>query len=93
MSRLDLAVSAAKSAWLDLIGLMASHGLNFPTLNVMLAPGWPMPVRRAYENWVLLMDEVAKALAAQDGIPAGARLTEKDRVTLTTRTFTTVLDS
>jgi hypothetical protein len=89
---LDAAVRAARFAMLDLIGLMAAHGLDFRTLGMLLDPGWPAPVQRAFTEWVTHMDDVAKALAARDGIPPGTRLTGKDRHVYTQRAFTAVMD-
>jgi hypothetical protein len=89
---LDAAVRAAKFAMLDLVGLMAAHGLDFRTLGMLLDPGWPAPVKRAFTEWVTLMDDVAKALAARDGVQPGARLSVRDREAYTQRAFTVVMD-
>jgi hypothetical protein len=91
-NNIDQLVTAAKSATVDLIGLLAAHGLDFPTLALMLDPGWPENVKRALVAWVIKIDDVAKALAAEAGIPAGAALSEKDRQTLTVRAFNMVMD-
>jgi hypothetical protein len=58
----------------------------------MLDPGWPVPVKRAFTEWVTHMDDVAKAVAAQDGVEPGARLSGKDRQAYTQRAFTAVMD-
>jgi hypothetical protein len=89
---LDAAVRAARFAMLDLIGLMMAHGLDFRTLGMLLDPGWPAPVKRAFQEWVVLMDDVAKALAAREGVEPGARLSGKDREAYTQRAFTAVMD-
>lgn len=65
-----------------------ADGPDFRTLSLMLEHGWPMPVKRAYQDWVLLMDEVAKALAAGNG----AQLSGRDRVAITARAFHLVMD-
>ena len=50
-------------------------GLDFRTLGMLLDPGWPAPVKRAFTEWVTHMDGVAETLAAQEGLQPGARLT------------------
>jgi hypothetical protein len=85
-------VRAARFAVLDLVGLMMAHGLDFRTLGMLLDPGWPAPVKRAFTEWVTLMDDVAKALAARGGLQPGGRLTGKDRQAYTQRVFTVVMD-
>jgi hypothetical protein len=92
VTTLNEVVADAKAAMLDLIGLMISYELDFPTLGLLLEPGWPEPVRRAYSLWVIRMNDVARVLAHEAGVQPATVLSAKDRQRLTVRAFTLVMD-
>lgn len=86
---LDAAVTAAKRAFLDLVGLMSAHGLDFRQLPLLLR--WPMPVQEAFGAYQGRVDLVIKLLAAREGVDV-QRLSERDRQQWITLAYAAVMD-
>lgn len=88
--RLAEAVNRAQLAQLNLVGLMAAHGISRRELKVLLA--WPAPVKAAYQDLDAALRPVSKLLAERHG-EEWQSLSLAKLVSYTQKAYELVMDS
>ena len=85
-------VRSAQLATLDLLGLMAVHGIaGIEELKLLIA--WPAGIPDAYQAWMSSMTAVVNALGHSEGVRDMGALSERDKVLLTERAYDLVMSS
>lgn len=88
---LDDAVARAVRTTVQLHTLMAAHQIpSFQYLHLLLQ--WPAGLQHAYGEWVASMAAVVNALGHLEGIQGTAALSVDDKVRLTHRAFSKVME-
>ena len=70
---LNDAVRAAQAATVDLLNVLAAHGLSTATIAIPPPSEWPDPVRSAFLIWQESIAAVTRELSRHDGIESSDR--------------------